>query len=536
MKKKFFYNGTILTMNPHYPTAKNLIAGDGLIEQIDVTEDTLEQMYSSANMEYIDLQGSIVLPGFHDSHMHLVEYGYNQKCCVDLSEATSAEDVVRRMRSFIEERQIPEGGWVIGSRWDQEKFSDKRLLSRIDMDQVSKRHYVFAKRVCIHVAAVNSKVLELCGIHQNTYQNNKYIGRYSDGMPDGRIYEDGISNIVLAKKEAPSETEIEHIIEDTLQEIKRRGFTAVQSDDMKAFSDFTSKERILHAYNHLRNQGRLPIRVFEQIQVSSLEEFYRIREILKSIPEDPWFSWSRLKLILDGSLGAESAAVSSPYKESKNQGFLNFSDKELDALVKESYESHMQIMCHCIGDRAMEQAIRIITPYQRQYGKEQRPRLVHCQIGTRKLLRYMAQEGFLADIQPAFVPSDYEIVEKKLHIQKEQVTYGWRTMIEREIPVSGGSDSPVECYDALYGIQTAVTRSNLEGIPERGWLPEERLTPQQALALYTKGSAYAVKMEKKLGCIAPGYFSDFVILKENPLLVPADQIHNISILETHCGI
>lgn len=535
MSRTFYYNGTMITMDAAHPIAANFLVEDGVIQAVDAAEDDVCSARSDEMTEWIDLKGRVVTPGFHDSHLHLVEYGYNQRYCVDLSEAVSAEDVVQRMRNFIDEHQIPAGSWIIGSRWNQEHFSDKRLLSREDLDRVSDCHYVFAKRVCIHIAAVNSKVLELAGIDCNTYLDNQNIGRYPDGTPDGRIYEDAISGIVLAHKPALSVVEIEQIIEETLKEIRARGFTSVQCDDMKAFSDFISKERILRAYDNLRKQKRLPVRVFEQIQVSSMEEYQRLKKILAEIANDQWFSWRRLKLILDGSLGAETAALSVPYRNSGQRGLLNFSDVELETLVRESYESGMQLLCHCIGDRAMEQAIRVITPYQRQYGKDCRPRLVHCQIATPSLLDRMAQEGILADIQPPFVPTDYAVAEKKLDLRQEYALYAWRTMLEKGMIISGSSDCPVERCDALYGMQAAVTRMNLQGMPAGGFLPEERLSPYEALALYTKAPAYTVKMEEQIGRIAPGCYSDFTVLDENPLLVPAQRIHSISIVETHCG-
>ena len=141
---------------------------------------------------------------------------------------------------------------------------------------------------------------------------------------------DAIADMVLVHKPALSVKEIEQVIEETLREIKARGFTAVQCDDMKAFSDFTSKERILRAYDNLRKQQRLPVRVFAQIQVSSLEEFRQLQKILVEIADDQWFSWKRLKLILDGSLGAETAALTVPYRNRRQRGLLNFSDAELE--------------------------------------------------------------------------------------------------------------------------------------------------------------------------------------------------------------
>lgn len=530
MTKKLLFNGKIITLDRQQPETGNVLIEDGKIKKIGLEPKEIEKL---ENVERIDLAGKTCVPGFHDSHMHMIEYGYNRKYCVDLSEAASIDDVIRMMRHFIEERHIPEGSWVMGMRWNQENFKEKRLLTKEDLDQVSDKHYIFTKRVCIHIAAVNSMLLKLCGITKDTYVDDENIGRISDGEPDGLIYEDAISGIVLEKKPPLSVAEIEEIILDTTKEIRAKGFTSVQSDDMKAFSDFQSKENIIRAYDNLRNQGKLPIRIFEQIQVSSMEELLKIRASIEGVKQDDEFSFDRLKLILDGSLGASTAAMLSPYKGTEdNYGILNFSDEELDGLVGFAYENGMQVMCHCIGDRAIDQAQRIIGRYQQTFGGDRRPRLVHCQICTKNQVEAMQELGMLADIQPAFVPTDYQVVFEKIEDSDNFALYPWKSMMKRGIPVSGSSDAPVESYDALYGMQTAVTRAGIDGRPEGGWLPDEKLTPLEALTLYTKAPAYSVFMEDRLGTIKEGYLADLTILDQNPLETPEEEIYKISAVET----
>ena len=533
MDKKIFFNGTILTMDDEKKKVDNFLAEDGTIVKTGLSEGELARLEGA---EWIDLSGKTCIPGFHDSHMHMIEYGYNRKYCVDLSEADSVEDMIDRMRRFIEENKIPENSWEMGMRWNQENFADKKMPDRKDLDRVSDKHFVFAKRVCIHIAAANSRLLDLCGINEETYPGDPNIGRFPDGTPDGRIYEDAISGIVLAEKPPLTVEEIEAIISDTAKEIRESGFTSVQTDDMKAFSDFQSKKNILKAYDNLRNRGKLPIRIFEQIQVSSMEELRHILKELREIRADEMFSFDRLKLILDGSLGASTAAMGAPYKGTEDQyGLLNFADEEMEELVSFAYAHRMQVMCHCIGDRAMEQAIRIIGKYQEKFDDDRRPRIVHCQICTEHQLEEMSRLRILADIQPAFVPTDYIIIEKQLEHPENYCLYPWKTMKEHGITVSGSSDAPVEGYDALYGIQAAVTRADISGIPQGGWLPEEKLTAEEALKLYTSQPAYTVFQENHLGKIAEGYKADIAVLTENPLAVNPQRIHTIKAEASYVG-
>lgn len=533
MTRTLIYNGTILTMDGDVAVAKNLLIDGENISEINL--DDAEIMALGDDVERIDLQGKTCLPGFHDSHMHMVEYGYNRKYCVDLSVAKSVEEIITMMKRFIAENKIPEDSWVLGMRWNQENFSEKRLLTKEDLDQISDKHFILTKRVCIHIATINSKLLALCGITKDTFVGNEGIGRYLDGQPDGRIYEDAISDIVLAKKPPLSTDEIENIIIDTTAEIKSKGFTSVQSDDMKAFSDAESKGNILKAYDNLRNRGELPINVFQQAQVTSLREFKEIIALAEGIKSDQHFSIGILKLILDGSLGAGTAAMLKPYKGTENQlGILNFSDEELDEIVAYGYQHHFQIMCHGIGDRAIQQAIDVMAKYQKQYGEDRRPRLVHCQICRKSQVEEMAEYQIMADIQPAFVPTDYDVVEKKIDIDESYTLYPWKTMLDAGIHISGSSDAPVESYDALEGIQAAVTRATFEGNPEGGWLPKEKLTVMEALSLYTSAPAYAVFQEHRMGKIKAGYAADLVILDKNPMDVPETELHQIQAVRTIC--
>ena len=533
MTKKLLFNGNIITMDAERKSAGNLLIEGEAICKVDLSAAEIEQL---KDVEAVDLAGTTCIPGFHDSHMHLIEYGYNKKYCVDLSGAGSIEEVIKMMQSFIEERALPEGSWVMGMRWNQENFKEKRLLTRKDLDRISDKHYIFTKRVCIHIAAVNSKLLELCGVNRDTFREDENIGRYADGRPNGLIYEDAISGIILQKKPPLTVEEIEGIIADTTREIKGKGFSAVQSDDMKAFSDFQSKENIVRAYDNLRNRGELPIRVFEQVQVSSLEEFLQIQEFLKEVKDDELFSHNRLKLILDGSLGASTAAMETPYKGTTDHyGILNFRDEELNQLVEFAYMNNMQVMCHCIGERAINQAIRMIGRYQKRYGQDRRPRLVHCQICTKEQVEQMAQLQMMADIQPAFVPADYRAVYEKIEAAEQFALYPWKTMLDRGIRISSSSDAPVESYDALYGIQTATTRAAIDGSPQGGWLPTEKLSVEEALRLYTETPAYSVFMEEKIGKIKEGFKADLTILDQNPLETAPELIYLISAVKTFCN-
>lgn len=531
MNKKFIYNGTVLTMDDGLPLAENFLIKGGKIVKRNLCEEEIAAFCTDA--QWIDLKNKTCLPGLHDSHMHLVEYGYKKKYCVDLSQAKSIPEVVERMRRFIEERRLPKETWVIGMGWNHENFAEKRLLTRQDLDSISTEHYIAAKRVCIHIAVVNSKVLEYSGVGLKGPVRWKDVGVDEDGVPNGLLYENQIYELAFRHVPSPTKTELKALILEVAEELKTWGITTVQADDMNAFPATETKIQILEAYDELRNEKKLPVRICEQVQVASVDMYLQLKETLDKIKEDDMFSHSILKLILDGSLGAYTAGVKTPYLgTTDNYGILNFTDEALEEMISFGYQQKLQIMCHAIGDRTLEQAIRVLKPYCQRYPDALPPRLVHCQVCNQEILQEMAKLHIIADIQPAFALSDMDVVFTKLDKREDLFFYPWKSMLRQGITISGSSDCPVESYLPFYGIFAAVARERFDGTHEGGWLPEEKLSVQEALEAYTTGAAKTIGKGHQIGKIKEGYDGDFTLVSENPLEVSVSALKDVVSIQT----
>lgn len=530
MSVLFIHNGLICTMDQERPEAENVLVRDGSIEDVNLKKT--DKRLSEAGIEEIDLKGRCLLPGFHDSHLHMTAFGFNEEEWVDLSGCRSIKAVQNKLKAHIREKKKPAGSWILGFGWDHENFEEKRMPVAADLDEVSGEHYIFIKRVCIHIAAVNSKVLKLCRIDRQHFLDNPDIGRRPDQNPDGLIFEDAMNSIVLMKKKPYTFSEIKNVIEKTLKRMRSAGLTTIQTDDMKAFPDFESKINILRAYEALRAEGRLPIRVREQIQVSSLEELKGLMPTIKSIENDDDFAVKTVKLLLDGSLGAWTAAMAVPYKDKAVKGLLNFTDEALEKIAAYCCENDYQLACHAIGDRAIAQLIKVTEKIQHKYGKNLRPRIVHCQLPQMPQIKALKALGITADIQPMFVPSDWKIAGRRLSEQSLACGYAWKTLLNCGVKISGSSDCPVESFKPLDGIQAAVTRCTKEGEPEGGWRPEQKLAVNEALALYTTGAAYTIFEEEHTGKIKEGMSADMIITDKAPYHTAENELGNIQILTT----
>lgn len=522
MNKLFLKNAVIYTMNDKYPEAENIYIEDGIIKKIDVDINELPK-----ETEIIDMKGRCLLPGFHDSHLHMLNTGSNLIEAVDLKKAKSIEEIIELTKRHIEKNKIPEGNWVLGFNWNHEKLKEKRMPNKNDLDKISTEHYIFLKRVCIHIASVNSRVLETYLTDKN-WKTNKNIGKDKNNNPDGLIYEETI-NEFLEKKPSYTVVELENIIEKTLKLIGAKGLTSIQTDDMNFFSKNIDRLNTLQAFQNLYQKGKLSIRIFEQLQISEFSTLRLLLEKKKEMIESGFLSIKTVKVLLDGSLGGWTAALNHPYADAPDKtGMLNFTNEQLYEICDYCYSQKMQIACHAIGDRAIDQILNIIEKIKVKYnGIDLRPRIVHCQLPSYAQIQKIKKLGVIVDIQPMFVPSDYELVEKRIDKKYRNNIYPWKTLLKIGISLSGSSDSPVEDFAPLTGIRAAVERTTIKEKPLGGWKPYEKLTLKEAIELYTTGSAYSIGMEDVMGKIKEGYYADITVLDKD--IYKTEKIEKIKI-------
>jgi len=521
------YNGNIITMDIKNPRAQavaicgNKIAAAGSNQDIRTLKDSRTQT--------LDLKGKTAVPGFNDSHMHLLSYALSAEKA-DLNGCRSIDGLIDATKRFLAESNIPEGEWVQGRGWNHEFFKEKRMPTRHDLDRISEKHAVVLARTCGHVCAVNTMALKMAGIYEDPpVVEGGIVDKDRSGLPTGILKENAI-DLVYRLIPPPDRHKIKELIVRAGKDLLKTGLTSVQTDDFTAVK--TDFKDILEAYFELDRDRKLPVRVNEQTQLPTMGKLESYLDLgYKTRHGSSFFKIGPLKLVTDGSLGGRTAALSEPYTDDPgNRGIAIFEQEELDRLVERAHAGGLQIACHAIGDRSMKMAFESYKKALDKYPKpDPRFRIIHGQVTTRDLLEKFRKYDVIADIQPLFVSTDLSIAEERLGKERAGWAYNWKTLLDKGVHVAAGSDCPVESYNPILGIYAAVTRKNLRGYPQDGWLPGQRLSVEEAIRLFTKGSAYASFEESIKGSIAPGKLADMAVLSEDIFNIRPDEIKEVKV-------
>jgi predicted amidohydrolase YtcJ len=492
--------------------------------------------YEKEKVKWHDLKGAFVVPGFNDSHLHLLQYGHGLSC-PDLSKHTSSiEDIVETLKEFKREKQKRQGAWLVLRGWNQECFvGEKQLPTRHDLDQVSRDQPILIYRSCGHIACANSVALHLAGITKGSKDPDRGpIDFDESGEPTGILREYAI-NLVSEKVPPPDKKEIKANIIRAMKQLNSYGITSVQSDDLGAFPGL-SYETVIEAYKELEVEGALTVKVYEQCLLSSKKHLQNfIEKGYKTGIGSSFFAIGPLKIISDGSLGARTACLSRPYADDEAQpencGISVYSQSELDDRVIYGIDHGMQVAIHAIGDKAMEMAVHSIKKgLKENKDNPMRHGIVHCQITTKELIKTFYDLNLHAYVQTIFMDHDNHMVEKRLGKERATTTYAFKTLLDMGIQMSNGSDAPVEEPDVLKGIQCAVTRTTLDGT--KTFLPEQSLTVEEALHTFTAMGARTSFEENEKGALLPGMAADFVVLSQDIRTCSPEKIKEAGVCQT----
>eukprot|EP01038_Epipyxis_sp_PR26KG_P013210 gene13210-17703_t len=535
---------------------KFLVIQDGFIINIQTADENISNLQNILDeiqslkksfiiRKVIDANRNLILPGLIDSHIHVGLTGESHYF-VDLNDCYSIEDMQNKLKLHL--LQYPHILWVQGVNWDQTKLG--RYPTRIDLDVLEAVRPIFLWRACWHIGVANTAALVIANISLDGLAepivNGGVIDMFpniSDG-PSGILRERAVE-LVTAVMNVKSFDQKRQFISDGLNLCVKSGLTSVQTND----------EMSLNVYQMLQKENKLPLRVFLTPCYLDMYQppenggvLHLVPITLKSAIDDSHvldemssrLIIDRIKIYTDGSLGAETAAllsnddISNVEKSNNNvnisyTGLLLHKTEELEAMVRHVRDHDYRIEVHAIGDAAAEQIITIIEKIitVENYGNE-RPILTHCQVLNENLISRMAHgKGIIANVQPSFVPTDMRWVKNRLSDKKQQYSYVWKSLIKTGVMVAGGSDAPIESPNPFTGMFDAIYRSNRNRIDnnditeEDVFLPNERLTFQEALWIYTLGGAYASKSEHLLGSIEENYAADLVIVDLNIISNPS---------------
>lgn len=530
--KTVYLNGVVYTSA--LPLVESFVVEDGKFLFAGSNDQALEAAGPEAAV--VDLGGNFVCSGFNDSHMHLLSLG-SVTAAADLAAHTqSLSDLLQCLREFARTRPAADDVWLRGRGWNQDYFTDvSRMPDRYDLDRVSVTRPICAIRACGHCLVVNSRALELLGITADTSQPEGGRIGMEHGEPDGRFY-DGAMDLVYNAIPAPSKEEVKEMIRSACRILNSYGITSSQTDDYCVCA-MLPWETVNEAYRELEAAGELTVRVYEQSNFTDLSKFTRFLESGNVTGKgSEMFRIGPLKMLGDGALGAHTAFLSRPYADAPDTcGIPVFSQETLDEMIGYANRHKMQVAVHAIGDACLD---RVLSAFEKALTEcpreDHRHGIVHCQITRPDQLEKIQRLGLHVYAQSIFLDYDIQIVEQRVGKEVASTSYAWKTLMNAGVPVSNGSDSPVERPDVMAGIQCAVTRKNIQGTAGP-YLPKEAFSVQEALDSFTLRGAQSSFEEDRKGRIAPGMAADFVVLGENPFAAAPERLHGIPILETYLG-
>ncbi|MEA1996627.1 MAG: amidohydrolase [Gemmatimonadota bacterium] len=516
-------NGLIVTIDHDNPRAQAVAVAGNTIIAVGSNRE-IERYIRPGGTEVIDLQGKMVCPGFNDAHIHFISSG-SALDKINLVGITSYEQMKEKVAAWAG-RARP-GEWIEGRGWDQTLIEGNEWPTKEILDEAAPDNPVILRRVDGHSALVNSLVLEKSGITRDTPdpEGGTIVRDPATGEPTGIVKEKavGLIKIPTIAPEEKKRKDRKYLVL-ALEQAKELGITSIQQmvGGAELFEEF-------------QQSGKLTLRVYLCARLTDDPETLReYRETMERYKEYPLIKFGGLKAFIDGTLGSQTAALFEPFSDNPaTSGLLMMPAGELDKKVLAADKEGFQICVHAIGTRGNHLVLNAYQKAAEVNGKrESRHRIEHTQILIKDDLPRFRELGVVASMQPTHCITDRKYAEKRLGRERCRYAYAWKSILISGGRIAFGTDCPVEPMDPMEGLYAAVSRKDRAGEEGEGWFPEEKLTMEQAIELYTLGSAYASFEENIKGSIEPGKLADMVVLSNNLLETPENEIMKTRVLFT----
>jgi predicted amidohydrolase YtcJ len=522
-------NAKIWTVNKKQPEAEALAVLKDRIVFVGATKQARQLV--GPKTRALDLDGKRVVPGLHDSHVHLLSGGLRLSQ-VQLKDAADEKEFGKRLREFDD--KLPKEAWMLGGDWDHDRAFGGRLPTAADIDKHVPERPVFIRRYDGHMALVNTHVLKLAGISAKTPDPpGGVIYRDPKTKAPTGLLRDNAMGLVTPHVPPPSDAEIVSGVMAALAEARKVGVTSAQDMDG---SGSATRTKLLRILQELSRKGTLTLRVRLYFPLGAWASLAQIGVEIGF--GDFWVSIGSLKDFIDGSLGSSTAKMFEPYlNEPGSTGIYVTPPSRLRDNILAADKAGLGVAVHAIGDRGNAELLDIFAEVARKNGpRDRRFRIEHAQHLRPVDYPRFAKLGVTASMQPYHIIDDGRWAEGRIGKKRCESSYAVKSLLDAGAKVAFGSDWSVAPLNPLLGIDAAVNRRTLDGKHPNGWFPEQRITVAQAIECYTLTSAYAAFQEKDLGTLEPGKLADFVVLSRD-ILAPAegDHIAKTEVLMTVIG-
>jgi len=498
-------------------------------DAIAVRGDRIAAVGSSAEVRklsgaarVIDARGQMLVPGFHDAHIHFIDGGF-RLASVPLRDAKTPTEFTARIKRFVAGQ--PRGVWIMGGDWDHEQWGGE-LPTRAWIDSVTPDNPVWINRLDGHMSLANTAALRATGVTKATPEvDGGTIVRDGAGEPTG-ILKDNAMWLVDQKVPSPAPAQSDAALQAAMRYVSEQGVTSVHN--MGTWDDLATFERA-HA------AGSMITRIYAVVPLATWQ---RLRDTVAARGRgDAWVRIGGLKGFVDGSLGSHTAAFLQPFTDApRDSGLLVNTEKDLYTWTSSADRAGLQVIVHAIGDRAIRMQLDIFARVASENGtRDRRFRIEHAQHIAPPDIPRFASLGVIASMQPYHAIDDGRWAERVIGPERIRTTYAFRSLRDAGARLAFGSDWFVAPPTPLEGIYAAVTRRTLDDRNPGGWVPEQKITVEDALRAYTTGGAYASFDEKDKGTLERGKLADFVLIDRDLTRIAPETIRDATVMMTVVG-
>lgn len=510
--------GKVWTGNASKPWAEGFaVVGDSIVAV--GTRSEIEQWVGEKTVK-IDADSNLIVPGFIDCHTHFIDGGISLTS-VQLRDAKTPAEFIQRIEAFA--KTIPAGTWITSGDWDHENWGGE-LPTRDWIDSVTQNNPVWINRLDGHMCLANTAALVASGVTDQVKDiAGGTIVRNKKGKITG-IFKDNAMDMIYRNVPDPSEQQLDQALETAMNYVAERGVTSAHN--MSGYMD---------VFERAQKKGLLKTRIYAGMMLRD----WRIldEKIKKQGRGDHWLRIGALKEFVDGSLGSHTAAFFKPFTDTPaDSGFFVIEEQELYKKIKSADSAGLQIMTHAIGDKAIRTLLNIYEQVAHENGeRDRRFRIEHAQHIDQKDVSRFAQLDVIPSMQPYHAIDDGRWAEKVIGHERSKTTYAFKSLLDNHARLAFGSDWSVAPPTPLEGIYAAVTRRTLDDKNPNGWIPEQKITVEEALQAYTINAAYASFEEGIKGSIEVGKLADFVILDQDITTLAPEKIREVNVIKTVVG-
>ena len=514
-----FRNGNVYTANDKSPRAEAIAVKADRIVFVGPNADA--QKYVGPKTRVVDLKGKTVLPGFTDSHQHLSGVG-QREMTLNLEGTTSLADLLAKVKARVD--QAKPGEWVTGRGWIETHWKPPVFPTRWDLDKVAPNNPVILGRADGHGAVANSAALKVAGVDKNT--PNPFGGEISkdkeSGEPNGMLL-DNAQGLVRRRVPPTTPADAERAVVLGVKRNIELGWTQIH-DAGGSYTD-------VDIFKKLYEAGTIKLRIYKAVHGPGASATRLINEGATIGAYGNRFTFRTIKVVSDGALGSRGAALMAPYSDAADtSGFLTVKAEELRPMLQEALRKGIQVETHAIGDLAnrfvldeYESAFKAVPAAERKVA-EPRWRIEHAQIVNPADIPRFAKLGVIPSMQPSHAIGDLFFAPSRVGVKRLEGSYAWASFIKSGIMVPAGSDAPVERGEPMIEFYAAVARKDPKGFQGEGWHPEEAVTREQALMMFTLWPAYAAFEDELRGSIEVAKLADLTILSADIMKIPAPEI------------